>query len=297
MKKELKLDLSGAIKRLEIYTNQLINSSFIGNYKSVFRGKGLEFEDYRPYSKDYDDASAIDWKASIRSQQLLIREYVEERNINIFFLIDVSSSMVYGSIDKLKIEYVGELTAALSYVIIHAGDKIGFVLFNDKIVYKVYPGGGLIQYNNLLRTLVNPDYYGGNYDLNSALKFTLAFLKETSIVIIISDFIGLKNDWDKYIKIISKKFDLIGIMVKDPRDRTLPDYNGQVILEDPFSNRQILVMPKVLEDTYKKYVIKQEERIKNTFLKTGADFVQLTTNEPFVESITNLFINRGKKIR
>jgi len=85
MKKELKLDLSGAIKRLEIYTNQLINSSFIGNYKSVFRGKGLEFEDYRPYSKDYDDASAIDWKASIRSQQLLIREYVEERNINIFF--------------------------------------------------------------------------------------------------------------------------------------------------------------------------------------------------------------------
>src|SRR3989338_7011118 len=146
MKKELKLDLSEGIKRLKILTNRIINTRFIGGYKSVFKGKGLEFEDYRPYTT-HDDASTIDWKASVKSNQLLVREFVEERNLNTFFLIDVSSSMVYGSIDKLKVEYAAEVAAALSYVILNSGDSMGFALFNDKIVKNVLPAQGVVQYH------------------------------------------------------------------------------------------------------------------------------------------------------
>jgi len=133
MKKELKLDLSEGIKRLKILTTQIVNTKFVGGYKSVFKGRGLEFKDYRPYTPD-DDASTIDWKASVRANKLFVRDFEEERNLNVFFLVDVSSSMVYGSIDKLKIEYVGELTAALSFVVLNAGDSVGFALFSDRIV-------------------------------------------------------------------------------------------------------------------------------------------------------------------
>ncbi|MBW2975851.1 DUF58 domain-containing protein [Candidatus Woesearchaeota archaeon] len=296
MKKELKLELSEGIKRLKILTSQIVNTQFVGGYKSVFKGKGMEFEDYRQYTPD-DDSSVIDWKASVRSKQLLIREFAEERNLNVFFLIDVSSSMVYGSIDKLKMEYAGELIAALSYVVISAGDSVGFALFSDKIVKNMLPAMGFVQYHNLINTLVNPDYYGGKYDLTEALRFTLSFLKEASIVIIISDFIGLKNDWERYIKVASKKFDLIGIMIKDPADKILPNYDGQVILEDPFSAKQVLVRPAALESVYKSYTANQERAIKNSFLNAGANFLELTTNESFVKPITNLFVSRAKKVR
>ncbi len=296
MKKGLKLDLSEGIKRLKILTNQIVNTRFVGSYKSVFKGRGLEFEDYRQYTPN-DDASTIDWKASVKSKELLVREFVEERNLNVFFLIDVSSSMIYSSTDKLKIEYAGELAAALSFVVLNVGDSVGCALFNDKIVKNMPPAQGLMQYNNLIKTLVSPAYYGGKYDLGEALKFTLAFLKEASIVIVISDFIGLKNNWDRYVKMVAKKFDLIGIMVKDPSDKILPDYNGQVIVEDPFSNKQILVRPEVVGKAYRNYAVRQEQIVQNTFLKAGGDFIELTTTEPFVKPITNLFIKRTKKIK
>ena len=96
---------------------------------------------------------------------------------------------------------------------------------------------------------------------------------------------------------VSSKFDLIGVMIRDPRDKVLPEYNAQVILEDPFSNKQILVRPEAIGEDYKKYVIKQEKEIKNVFLDSGANFLSLTTNESFVKPLTNLFIRRSKRIK
>ena len=296
MKKELSLDLSGGIKRLKVLTHQIVNTRFIGSYTSVFRGRGLVFKDYRPYSPN-DDAAMIDWKASVKAKKLLVREFEEERNLNIFFLIDVSSSMVYGSIDKLKMEYAGELIAALSYSVLNSGDSVGFALFSDKIIKTSPPTSGIIEYHNLIKTLVDPKYYGGKYDLNEALKFTLAFLKESSIVILVSDFIGLKSGWERYVKMVAKRYDLIGIMVRDPRDRALPDYSGQAVLEDPYSGKQILVRPGLIGEEYKRHIARQEQQIRDVFIKAYADFLELYTDKPFVEPITNLFIRRASKHR
>lgn len=293
MKKKLELDLFGGIKRLKILTSRIVNTKFIGGYKSVFKGRGLEFEDYREYTPN-DDASTIDWKASVKSNSLLVREFVEERNLNVYFLIDASSSMVYGSIDKLKMEYAGELIAALSYAVLTAGDSVGFALFDDKIIKDVPPAGGMVQYHNLVSTLVDPINYGGKYDLSEALKYTLAFLKEDSIIMVISDFIGLKNNWERYVKMISKKYDVIGVMVRDPRDMALPEYSSQVVLEDPFSNKHILVRPDLIRDDYKKYAARQTKLVKDVFLDAGANFIELATDKSFVGPITSLFIRRGR---
>ena len=129
---ELKLNLKPLIKKLEVSTKRGFIDILTGSYKSSFKGKGLDFEGYRSYISG-DDASLIDWKATLRSQDLLIKVLTEERNVNIIFLVDVSSSMSFASIDKLKNEYAAELVASLSFAAIQAGDSVGLVMFNDKI--------------------------------------------------------------------------------------------------------------------------------------------------------------------
>lgn len=296
MKKELKLDLATGIARLKLVTNHIVNSKIIGGYRSVFKGRGLEFYDYRQYTPA-DDAWIIDWKASIRSKELLVREFVEERNLNVFFLVDVSSSMMCGSIDKLKIEYSIELVAALSYTILQAGDSMGFALFSDRVSRHEIPKSGVKQYYSIARSLVDPRYYGGNYDLAEALKFTMNFLKEFSIVIIVSDFIGLKNDWKRYVKIAAQKYDLIGIMIRDRIDEELPDYNGQVVFGDVFSNRQLIVNVDSVKEEYAKHAKYLEKEISDTFINAGSDFLELDTDKPFIKPITDLFLRRAKRIK
>src|SRR3989339_542148 len=220
MATKLKVDLGIGLKGLEIFTKGMVNTNFLGNYKSVFKGKGLEFADYRPYMPD-DDASLIDWKASVRANQFLIREFIEERNLNVFFLIDVSNSMILSSIPKLKCEYAAELVSCLSYAMLTAGDNIGYALFNDSIVKEMPPTGGLKQFYTFLDILTDPKMYSGNYDIKKAIKFLIERIKERTLVFIISDFIGAQQGWEKDLEIAANKFDLIGIMVRDPIDKAI----------------------------------------------------------------------------
>jgi|TARA_B100001971_G_C18234154_1_gene565955 uncharacterized protein (DUF58 family) len=293
---KLRVDLTKAIKLLEIVTEELSTAGVTGQYKSVFKGKGVEFDGYRVYAPD-DDMSLIDWKASTRAKQLVVKEFVEERNINIFFLIDVSSSMVFGSTDKLKNEYAAEIVASLSHVALEAGDKIGAALFSDKIIKNIPPSSSSNQFYILSRTLVNPTFYGGGYNIGEALKFLNNYLKEMSIVMVISDFIGLKEGWERYLGIAGKKFDVIGMMVRDPRDRSLPSDNTNMYLADPLSKREMMVNPQLISREYKEHVKKEEEKIKAVFLSSGCSFINMSTDKPFATSIINFFKRRQRRAR
>jgi len=298
MKKRVDIDVSKSIKKLHIITKQLISEQVIGGYKSVFKGKGLEFDSFREYSPD-DDAEMIDWKASKRANQLLVRKYVEERSLNVFFLVDVSNSMVFGSSEKLKNEYSGEIVAALSHAILIAGDKVGIALFNDQIVSRIPPGVGMKQFNKIIRELKNPGNYGGNFDLENILKFPLKYLKSKGILFIISDFIGMKDDnWKEPLKWLSTKFDVVCMMVRDPRDKVMPkDLKEQVLISDPYSNKELLIDTQILKDAYFKYVNEQEKKIKNVIRDCRSDFITIYTNEPFVKPLLELFNVRKKRWR
>ncbi len=290
---ELKVD-TNLIKRLKIITRKLVDSIFVGNYMSVFRGKGLEFDGYREYTTS-DDVRLIDWKASARSSKLLVKEFVEERNLNIFFLVDVSSKMIFGSINKLKYEYVNDLVAALGYVGIACNDNIGLALFNDKIVGSLPPSSGLKQFQALLKLLSNLNLYGDGYNLSSALDFLMKYLTKRSLVIIISDFIELDQEWESHLRTISKKFDVIGIMVRDPRDRHLPDNVGEIIVGDSLSGKQLLIDPKEIKEQYESYVRQQEDYIKNVFIKNDIDFLALETDVDFIPELVRLFKIRERR--
>ncbi|MBS3143863.1 DUF58 domain-containing protein [Candidatus Woesearchaeota archaeon] len=296
MKRKLNVNLVPSIRKLEVVTKGLIKTKGIGSYKSVFRGKGLEFSDYRAYNLE-DDSALIDWKASLRTNQLLMRQYEEERDLMVFFLFDCSSSMIFGSTEKLKNEYAVEMVASLAYTILDAGDSVGLVMFNDKIVHKVAPGKGKGQFYSLIRALRNVDNYGGGYDFGKAVEFVLNYLKQSAIVFIVSDFIGLNESVSKNLEVVSARFDTIGVMIRDPRDKVLPDDVGQVVIEDPYSKQTLLIEPELIKDIYEEEIKKQENEIKELFLKNRSDFISLTTDKSFMKPVLNLFRERSLKWR
>ena len=289
--RKLRVKLAPAIRQLEVVTRGMVSTRLIGQYKSVFKGKGLEFASYRAYAPD-DDASLIDWKASRRANQLLVKQFVEERNLEVFFLIDTSASMVFGSTEKLKNEYVAELVASLAYVILESGDSVGFALFNRDVLAKSPPLRGKKQFYQLTSKILDAANYGDIYDLEGALRFIITYLPEGTVVMMVTDFIGLRGDWERYLKIAAKKFDLITIMVRDPRDRTMPYINRQILVQDPFSRRQMIINPIQLKGRYEDYVLKQEAQIRQKFTQAGAAFIELSTDKPFGPPIIGFFKRR-----
>ena len=296
MKRYLNVNIPQAIRELEIAIRTLVFTRIIGRYRSIFRGKGLEFDRYTHYTQ-MDDSSRIDWKASARANELLMKEYVEERDLQIFFLIDVSNSMVFGSTAKLKNEYTVEMVVSLANFIIREGDRVGFALFNDKVVKEKMPSSGGRQLNLLTRTLLDPDIYGGKFDLDNTLKFLIGHLPDTTaLIIIFSDFIGPRN-WARSLKILSQKFEVIGIMISDPRDRTLPATSQEIVLEDPYSGKTLLVDPSLIKEVYEKYAKAQEEQIQEIFTQAKSDFVKIATEKSFVGPLVDFFKQRARKWR
>lgn len=295
--RRLEIEFTPRIKKLDITTRRLVLSWMMGRYRSVFKGKGLEFDSYKDYSTA-DDASLIDWKASARANKLLVKQYIEERNINVVFLLDVSSSMIFSSTEKLKCEYAAELISTLSYTALGVGDAVGLTLFTDKIVKRIPPAMGDRQMYKISKTLVDPSLYGGNYDLGKPLEFLVSSVRRNSLVVIITDFIGLKAGWEKDLKIVTRKYDTIGVMLRDPRDRFMPDEKvGQVVISDPYSDRILLLDPQEVKAEYENYVREQEVEIRKTFLNERSDFMELSTDRPFVEPLIEFFKSRMRRWR
>jgi len=290
----LRIDLDYNVKRLEIATKELVTSRFLGNYKSAFKGQGFEFEDYRDYTST-DDASRIDWKASKKSRKLLIKEFVEERSLAIFFLIDASATMQFGSTQKLKSEYAAELISSIAFTTLNAGDHVGFVLFNENPVKYLPIAGGKQQFYFLLNSLADPRNYSGVFNFSKAIKFLSAHIKEKALVLVVSDFIMPENNWESDFKTIAKKYDIIGFMVRDPRDMALPKENIQVLVSDYNSRDQLFLNVKGIREEYEHETKKEVNKFENSFVDNGADFLQLITNEPFLRPLISLFNQRRRK--
>jgi len=290
---ELKLNLKPLIKRLEVYTKKGFTGILTGSYKSTFKGKGLDFEGYRDYVIG-DDATLIDWKATLRSQELLVKILVEERNVNVIFLVDVSSSMSFASVEKLKNEYAAELVASMSFAAIRAGDSVGLVMFTDKVVKFLPPAMGNRQYFMIIKALSDPKLYDGKFDFIRIIKGLMSSVKRGAIVIIVSDFIGLGKDWEKYLRAASEKFEIIGIMVRDPRDYEMPTDVGQIVVSDPYSEKEVLIDTAAVKERYESAVKEQVRNIKRTFIHSESEFLELRTDKPFMHDIIKFFLMRNR---
>ncbi len=290
-KSKLNVDIPEAINELEAMMKAFRLKKEI--YRILFRGKGLEFEGFRKFTPD-DDAADIDWKTSARAEKLLVKQYKEERDLRIMFIIDVGSNMVFGSTDKLKCEFVTELVAALSHLIVSSNDKIGFFFFSDAISNFVDCKTGLKHFHYFVDLLSNPVNYGGQTNLNQAIDFAMEyFSKSISSIFIVSDFLSVTPETEKRLTLLSSMFETVLVQVRDPLDISLPDVEGEVVLEDPATNEQVVVNPKVAKVEYEKYVEEQQDLVAQIFNKTQADYLGLTTDKPFAEPLV-LFLQERR---
>ena len=250
-------------------------------YQTIFRGKGLEFDSYRNFSDD-EDYSMLDWKASLRANEPLAKQYVEERDLDIYFAVDVSNGMLFGSGDKLKAEYAAEVVAVLSHLIVNSGDNIGLLMFSDKVV-KFLPATKSKNYFSLfMKFLSDTSLYGGGLDLEPMLNLLINFPKSPStVIILVSDFIHLKKGFDKKLRLLTTRFETIGLMVRDIMDEELPRTHHQIVVQDPYSNKQILVDPMIAAERYKENSIRQKNIVKKLFFDAGIDMLEMKTNQRF----------------
>ena len=295
--KAFKADIIPQIKELNVYTKKnLLSTAMSGELTSSLKGRGVEFEDYRDYTPA-DDAKRIDWRASKRAQRILVREYKLEINFSVFFLIDTSETMLFASTPKLKCEYAAEVVTSMFYGILRTGNSVGFGLFNDKLFFVTKPILGNKQFYMFTKEISDPKKYGGAKNLGKALKQTITFLDRRSLIFIVSDFLGLDNSWVQFFKMLCTKHEVIGVMVRDPRDISIPKDSGQFVLMDPSTSRKLYIDAKDYANVYEQHNQKELRLLRTLFQQNKANLLELNTSEPALNQILTFFKKRGGRWR
>lgn len=287
------IDVDSAITQLRssLHHFEIRTKKFV----KFFRGKSFEFDGFREFSPD-DDVSIIDWKVSVRSNKLLVRRYLEEAPLKIIFAIDTSDNMVFGSTEKLKCEYAAELALGLSHLILRYNNRVGFILFNDKEIY-IPARTGTHHFLQLTDALKDPKNYGGDSRFDRISEFiSKQFDSSLTALIIISDFARISRKVKKQFDFISERYETLAFFIRDPIDKSLPDADGEFVIEDPRTKEQILLDPNLARAQYKKFMKEEENKIKDILKKAGIDYVELMTDKSFVPDVTEFIKNRVRRV-
>ena len=296
-------ELMAKVGRIRILTNRLIDDQLSGDYHSSFKGQGVEFDEVRPYTPG-DDVRTIDWNVTARTGMPFIKRFSEERELTILFLVDVSGSQSYGSQRRSKMELAAEVTALLALTAIRNQDKIGLVLFSDKIVKYIPPRKGRDSVMRLVReVLAAEDGAEGATDISEALRFLNGVQKRRAVVFLVSDFIASgtareegEGSFERLLRATAHHHDLVCVPVSDPAERTLPDV-GLVEIEDPETGELLLVdtsSAKVRRE-FSERALEEESRLSRMFLKSGIETLYISTDKPYIDGVRALFKRRAKK--
>lgn len=289
---QLSTELIKKIRRIEIKTGKLASDLLAGAYRSAFKGKGMEFEESREYQPG-DEVRDIDWKVTARVDKPYVKVYREEREISVFLVIDISASTRFGSGDRLKAEMVAEIGALLAFSAIKNHDRIGLILFSDKIEKYLPPAQGTRHVLRLIRELLAYEPESHRTDVAAALNFLGSINVKSSVCFLISDFITA--DFAHEAGLIAKKHDLISLAIVDPHELDFP--NLQLVeLCDLETNESILIdssLPMELKE-------KTDARLaacKKLMNKIGAGFIEINTNRPYILELKKFFKTRAKRRR
>jgi len=284
-------ELLKKVRKIEIKTRGLSSHLFTGGYNSAFRGRGMSFSEVRLYYPG-DDVRAIDWNVTARSGDTYVKVFEEERENTMMLLVDVSASAVFGSHTQFKEEYLSELCAVLAFSAIANNDKVGVLLFSDRIELYIPPKKGKTHILRIIREILTARPKGKGTDLTKALQFTNNILKKRSVCFILSDFLSEK--YDDSLRILSRRHDLIGIHCWDALERDLPDV-GVMRVTDAESDRQIWIdtTSGKLRHQYRMQFEQHLAGVKAGFQKAGADFLSLGTHEPYVPALLRFFSQRS----
>ena len=290
---DISVELMQKIRGIQIKTSHLVTELMAGEYVSAFKGRGMEFNTVREYAPG-DDVRLIDWNVTARMDQPFIKEYIEERELNVMLMVDVSSSGEFGSTGKFKNEISAEVASILAFAAIRNNDKIGLIVFSNKIEHYIPPKKGKAHVWNIIRTILNYQPEGRLTDLNTPLEYLLKIQKRKCIAFLISDFQA--TNYETNVKLARQKHDLVAISISDPRERDLPKI-GLINLRDSESGETLLIdtdnreMTKLLTA----YELEKRDRFKKLFRSMGVDTIEIDTAGSLVEPIIRYFKIREKR--
>ena len=292
LKVETSLILDQLIENLKHVTLDEDIEKTTFSFKKSFSSPSWDFAGYKEYTPG-DDAKKIDWKASLRTKKTLIKEYAEIQTLNVIFLLDISESMTLGTREKRKCDFAAEVIATLSYSILKAKGEVKLALFNEMLITPITVINELSQFSQITKQLLKEEIKGGQADLQTAVNLLRPHLKKGTFLFLISDFLNLKDDWEESIYALSSQVFLIGVMIRDIIDHTLPSRIYKVVIGKPSSPDRFIFNVHKYKKKYEQAAREQEQEVQNLFHKSGADIFRLENNEPYL----NLCIDWLKRRR
>jgi len=286
-------DLVKKLRKIEIFTSRLANEQLAGSYHSVFKGRGMTFAEVRQYQPG-DDVRFIDWNVSARMNDAYVKVFTEEREMTVMLLVDLSASEKFGSTARRKIEAVAEVAALLAFSAIKNNDRVGLILFTDRIERFVPPKKGRGHVMRVVTEILNAQPEGEGTDVRQALDLLGSLSKRRSVAFCISDFID--EGFEKALRVASKRHDLIPVQVVDPREEELPDV-GIALVEDLETGELVEVdtSDARVRDAFAHSVHTQRARREQLFRRLRVDHVTVKTDGDFVRPIADLFRRRQKR--
>jgi uncharacterized protein (DUF58 family) len=283
------------IRKLELRTRRFVETAFAGQYHSVFKGRGMNFDEFRQYDFG-DEVRSIDWNVTARMGEPYVRKYIEERELTVMLLIDVSASGSYGSVNASKRELAAEVACLLAFCAIRNSDKVGLILFTDRVELYIAPRKGRIHILRLIREILYYEPAGRRTDLTQPLNFLNRVTARRAVVFLLSDFHA--ENYEKPLTICSRRHDLIAIPIEDRGEYSVPDI-GVVRVEDPESNSvyEVDFSDHRLRSEFSK--LAEQERVEREalFRRKSIDSVSLRTDQDYFPALRSFFIRRENRLR
>ncbi|MBN2054016.1 DUF58 domain-containing protein [bacterium] len=288
-------ELLKKIRRIEIYTNRMVNDVLGGKYHSVFKGRGMEFDEVREYLPG-DDIRSIDWNVTARMGHPFIKKYVEERQLTVMLLADASSSGLFGTHRQLKGEILAEICALLAFSAIKNHDRVGLILFTDKVEKYLPPQQGSEHVLRVIRELLYFQPKATRTDVNQALDYLNQVQSRKSVAFLVSDF--LAGDFERSLRITSRRHDLIAISVTDPREISMPAV-GLLELEDAETGEVVIIdtYDTAVRDAFTGRSAAFRKERDDLFKTSGVDHVEIVTDRGYVKPLVMFFKERAGRLR
>lgn len=283
------------IRRIQITTSRLVNESLAGEYHSVFKGRGMEFDEVREYQHG-DDVRTIDWNVTSRAGHPYVKRYVEERELTVMLLVDASASGLFGSSEKMKSEIAAELSALLAFSAIKNNDRVGAILFTDKVEKFIPPRRGSTHVLRVIREILFYRPQGKGTCIQKALEHLNLVVHKRAVVFLISDL--LDQGFEQSLKIANRRHDIVIIRVVDPRERELP--NVGILEARDAETGEIVYIDTSLSSVRAQYHDNWErnrERIERLFHLNKIDHIAIDTAVPYVAPLVRFFEERAKRVR
>ncbi len=288
-------ELFKEIRKIEIYTRRLVNDQLAGQYQSVFKGRGMAFDEVRQYQHG-DDVRLIDWNVSARMNDVYVKLFTEEREMTVMLIVDVSASGLFGTTHQTKSRLAAKVAATLAFSAIKNNDRVGLIMFTDRIEMFVPPKKGKKHVLRVISEILRYRPTGRGTDIKAGLDYLSKVTKHRAVAFLVSDFID--ENWDRALRLAHTRHDLIPVCVTDPREEELSNL-GVVYIEDPETGRveAIDTSSSKVRAAFEQHVKRAKMEREQLFRKLQIDYINMSTADTDLASLVNFFRIRAKRAR